>query len=253
MPYTRDVILAGSAFGLQQLTLEQARPAWSEPYRVDGARLLLPLEGALGCKVADRAWHCDASVALWLEPGQAYRLRQPARGQRSLLITLVDSESRSCRVPVPPATHWRLLRLRRTRAAADALAAEEDLAAIVSTLTPPGGARAIAYRAPVERALAFLSARFTQGDRLGEIARAVSCSPYHLARCFRRTTGLTLHEWRTRLRMAQALRCLAQGRASLAELALDLGYASHSHFGQAFRATFGIAPSQVRRILIAAG
>jgi AraC-like DNA-binding protein len=33
----------------------------------------------------------------------------------------------------------------------------------------------------------------------------------------------------------------------LTEVALDLGYSSHSHFSAAFRALFGVTPSSVRR------
>jgi AraC family transcriptional regulator len=202
VPYTRDVLLAGAEIGLQQLTLDEARPGWSEPYRVTGARLLLPLEGAFGCEVGGQRWHCDAAVGLWLAPGEP--------------------------------------------------CAQEAVVGVASTLAPAGG-RAIVHRAVVERALAFLAARFTHDDRLEAIATAASCSAFHLARSFRRSTGHTLHAWRTRLRMSQALRRLATGADDLTALALELGYSSHSHFGQVFRASFGAPPSQVRRILVAAG
>jgi len=36
--------------------------------------------------------------------------------------------------------------------------------------------------------------------------------------------------------------------AELAPLALDLGFASHSHFTAAFRAAYGVVPSALRRL-----
>jgi AraC family transcriptional regulator len=40
---------------------------------------------------------------------------------------------------------------------------------------------------------------------------------------------------------------LVQQETDLAALALDLGFASHSHFSDAFRRAFGVAPSECRR------
>jgi len=45
------------------------------------------------------------------------------------------------------------------------------------------------------------------------------------------------------LRMALEL---LRSRRGLTEIALDLGYASHSHFTSAFRNYFGITPSRYR-------
>ena len=50
-------------------------------------------------------------------------------------------------------------------------------------------------------------------------------------------------EERIRLRMALEL---LRSRRGLTEIALDLGYTSHSHFTAAFRNYFGITPSRYR-------
>ena len=100
-----------------------------------------------------------------------------------------------------------------------------------------------------ERARACLAAEPTRTHALGEIAREVRCSPFHLARLFRRATGSSLHQFLTRQRMALALRRLAEGEEDLARMALELGFSSHSHFSQRFLATFGIQPSVARLAL----
>ena len=82
--------------------------------------------------------------------------------------------------------------------------------------------------------------------RLEEIAREVGFSPFHLCRLFRAATGSTMHAYRNQMRLKSALERLADG-CGITEVALDLGYSSHSHFTEAFRRSFGITPSRTRR------
>jgi AraC family transcriptional regulator len=101
----------------------------------------------------------------------------------------------------------------------------------------------------VRRTVLLLSTRFAEALSLDAIARAVHCSPYHLARLFRRISGLSIHQYRHRLRLREALQRLAEGRSELSALALELGFSSHSHLTDSFRQAFGVPPSAVRRSL----
>ena len=92
----------------------------------------------------------------------------------------------------------------------------------------------------------FLAARFKETVTLQDIATAVYTSPYHLSRIFRKYTGLTIHNYLNQLRLRASLGYLAQTDVQLTDLGLELGYSSHSHFTQAFRRTFGTAPSDFR-------
>jgi len=87
------------------------------------------------------------------------------------------------------------------------------------------------------------------GERLSldEVARSVHCSPFHLVRIFRRETGIPIHRYLNRLRLRASLERLVDGGSDLTNLAMDLGYASHSHFTDAFRREFGVPPSDFRR------
>ncbi|MGK2856852.1 MAG: helix-turn-helix transcriptional regulator [Thermoanaerobaculia bacterium] len=97
----------------------------------------------------------------------------------------------------------------------------------------------------VKRAIA---ASYAGESRLLELARIAECSPFHLCRAFRNSTGMTITTYRHSLRMRAALGRLREKRADLTELALELGYSSHSHFTAVFRRTFGMPPSAWRAI-----
>jgi AraC-like DNA-binding protein len=101
----------------------------------------------------------------------------------------------------------------------------------------------------VEQARVTLASAPDRRWRLDEVARAVHCSPFHLARQFRRITGTSISRYLVRLRLALAVDRLASGATDLAGIASDLGFASHSHFTARFRSVFGTPPSSVRRAL----
>jgi AraC family transcriptional regulator len=94
-----------------------------------------------------------------------------------------------------------------------------------------------------------LNLRFQEEISLSQLARAVFSSPYQLCRTFRQQTGYTIHQYLNQLRLRTALEAVADGADDLTALALDLGYASHSHFTQAFRQSFGLPPSHLRNFL----
>lgn len=81
---------------------------------------------------------------------------------------------------------------------------------------------------------------------LCELARSLDCSPFHLSRTFHQITGLSLRRYVTRLRTWMAAERLANGSKNLTNLALELGFADHSHFTNTFRKEWGVPPSQFR-------
>lgn len=92
-----------------------------------------------------------------------------------------------------------------------------------------------------------LSRRFAEKIDLSQLAAAVSVSPYFLCRIFKDETRLSIHQYLVRLRLMNALEHIAeQPGDSLAQIALDLGFSSHSHFSTAFLREFGMTPSAFR-------
>ncbi len=225
----------------------------------------------------------DSTRLLFINGGEASRFSHPVLGgddytvlafQREALEDLlrVNDPARADRAPGKPfarpeaaASPQTALLLQRLRqhlllgpAAVDPLAVEETAASLLTcslhvadALPVPTGRHADTRRAHRElagRARLVLAGTFRERLTLEELAQQVFSSPFHLARVYRQQTGGSIHGYVLRLRLQAALeRVVADGKADLTTLALDLGFASHAHFSDAFRRTFGIAPSDLRR------
>lgn len=247
MAYRRDTVVRTPLLHWEQLVLVSAQAGWSDGYRVASPRLLLPLHGCFGCRLGGHDFVCDPGAALWLRPDEAYGTRHRGNGQRSALITLDAEFGPSRRAALPLAAHLQLGRWRRALAdgTTDALGLEEEVVALLGTLLEAPATPARPHRG-VERAREHIAAAPGRNDTLAEIAAAACCSPFHLARAFRARTGDSLHGFRTRLRLAQAIERLRHGEADLSGLAADLGYTSHSHFSAVFRRRVGTSPARLR-------
>ena len=101
----------------------------------------------------------------------------------------------------------------------------------------------------IEAARDLIARRFKENLSLSDIAGEVRTSVFHLARIFKARTGFSLHAYRNQLRLRSALDQLREPGVDLIDIALDLGFSSHSHFTETFRRTFGKTPSAVRESL----
>ena len=108
---------------------------------------------------------------------------------------------------------------------------------------------AAAARAPaiVDATRAILAHEYASPLRISDIAGRVHCSPGYLSRLFRSTTGFSLHDYQQQLRLRVSLGLLIDAQRDLSGLAVQLGYANHSHFTSTFRRQFGITPTQFAR------
>jgi AraC family transcriptional regulator len=92
-----------------------------------------------------------------------------------------------------------------------------------------------------------LATRFEQNPSLEQIATQLHYSPFHLCRIFRKHTGQSIRQYLNQLRLRASLEYVTQANTDLTSLALKMGFASHSHFTEAFRKTFGAPPSTLRK------
>ncbi len=136
----------------------------------------------------------------------------------------------------------------------DPLRVEEALLRLVDLVIPTAYQRfssqqpvSATHHGLVDDAKTFMATNFDDRISLTDIGTAVGSSRFHLARVFRQVTGTSLHQHLTSLRLRAALNRLADGEEGIADIAVDVGFSSHSHLSQAFRRTFGISPSRYRR------
>ncbi len=82
---------------------------------------------------------------------------------------------------------------------------------------------------------------------LSELAQECRLSVTHFTRVFRRSTGMSPHQWLLTRRVSKARSLLADSTLTLAEIALACGFSSQSHFNRAFAANIGTTPGRWRR------
>jgi len=136
-----------------------------------------------------------------------------------------------------------------TMGQADALAVEEaSLRLLCGALWSAGAAATRSRRQDrISRSVQeCLADRPFERWSLTDLGAAAGASPYHLARSFRATVGLPIHQYQLRLRLAAGLNRVLAGCEDFTGLALDLGFSSHSHFTAAFHRAFGLTPWPVR-------
>ncbi len=232
-------------------------------------QVALPYRGLFVWHVGHDEVVGDANQALFVTGGERYRMSHPvAGGYAELIVTPAASivaelghasggalashalfHRRSRRVS-PSVQSLRAQLLFRALGGAndDALAAEELVLALLRSALDDDAPRHNPARSTqklIARTKAYLEAEHAHPIRLADVGIAVGASPVYLTQVFRAVEGVPLHRYLTQLRLARALVALSQAD-DLTELALELGFSSHSHFSARFHAAFGTTPSQFR-------
>jgi AraC family transcriptional regulator len=229
-----------------------------------GFQLVVPRRGVFCVHSGRSVVAVDPNSVLLLGGHAEYRFSHPVHGGDDCTALALGPALAEEALSPRPARHGTaplragMLTAVLARSALSELEAEEAALALVADLAqslnrevterPHVGAAAAAR---VQEVRALLAADPAADWRLAGVAHAVHCSPFHLARQFRAVTGETIARYLMRLRLACALQRLAAGETALARLAVELGFAHHSHFTARFRATFGVTPSEARRIVTA--
>jgi AraC-like DNA-binding protein len=103
-------------------------------------------------------------------------------------------------------------------------------------------------RTAVQRARWYIEQRFAEGLSLGELARHVSLSRYHLLRAFRAEVGMPPHAFLESVRIRRAQQLIEEGKP-LVEVAVEVGFSSQSHLTERFKRILGVTPGQYARQL----
>jgi AraC family transcriptional regulator len=98
-----------------------------------------------------------------------------------------------------------------------------------------------------KRAEEALAANLDGDVSLTNLAHDCGMSVSHFARGFRRSTGISPHQWLLKHRVDRAKSLLRDRTISLSEVALSCGFADQSHFTRVFTRQTGTSPGQWRR------
>ncbi|HEX6088524.1 MAG TPA: AraC family transcriptional regulator [Gemmatimonadales bacterium] len=204
-----------------------------------GYRVRHPVGGGDECTI----FRLTAGGRRTLRAGRAARGRRPAR-------TFAD-RARPVDGPAYLLHRRAFARAECRYGGDDPLAVEEPAVEFLRQVTagsaPAAGLPAsTAARRAVERAHELISTDFRQQLTVSKLARAAGCSPFHLSRLFRGATGMTLHRAVLRRRLREGLEWLLDEPDRVTTIALALGFASPSHFTDAFRAEFRCSPTEAR-------
>ncbi|MEM6451764.1 MAG: helix-turn-helix transcriptional regulator [Cyanobacteria bacterium P01_D01_bin.105] len=94
--------------------------------------------------------------------------------------------------------------------------------------------------------LDYIDAYLDREITLADLAKLVGMSQFHFGRLFKQSLGLSPYQYLLRQRVERAKQLLRQTDSSVAEIALECGFNSHSHLGRKFRQLTGVTPKAYR-------
>jgi AraC family transcriptional regulator len=114
------------------------------------------------------------------------------------------------------------------------------------SLTPkqhPGGLS----RQQIKYLIDYMQMNLDQSIHLKELATLLNMSQYHFCRLFKRSTGVSPHQFLLRQRVNRAKQLLQKSDRSILEVATHCGFTDGSHLTRHFRNLTGVTPTTFRK------
>ncbi len=176
--------------------------------------------------------------------GYGWNALTPIRSARGLVGLLVNdagisgapvNEARQARAAIFCALFGNLLELARSERQLLAVAPKEAVS--VAAESAPRPAATIAARV-----VALLQENSEQSRR--QLASRIGVSESVLSRAFKREMGLSVAQYRSRLRLERFLTLVEPRGGNLLAAALDAGFGSYAQFHRVFRSALGMTPKE---------
>jgi AraC family transcriptional regulator len=113
------------------------------------------------------------------------------------------------------------------------------------TVEPPRRSRGMLGKNVLQRIKDHVFANLEGPIEVATLATIAGRSPFHFARVFRRSVGMSPHRYVVHLRLERAIELVREGRSSLAEIAARTGFADQSHLSRWTRRVHGISLTQL--------
>lgn len=101
--------------------------------------------------------------------------------------------------------------------------------------------------AALRRVQLFVEANLGRAIHLHDLAARAALSPYHFARAFKTSAGMTPRTYVEHRRIEQARQLLTQSNHSLAQVAIEVGFGAQSRLTSIFKRRTGFTPGEYRR------
>jgi len=100
----------------------------------------------------------------------------------------------------------------------------------------------------LNRVLDFMRGNCAKEMRLWELAQLAGMSPHYFCELFKKSTGLSPHQYSLRCRIDRAKMFLRSAQFTISQIAKATGFADQSHFTKVFRRIVGVTPTQFRQM-----
>lgn len=217
------------------------------------AQLTLALHGAFQIEGTHRTWTVPANRAAWIPAGVEHAERLPVGA--SLRTLRIDASltgelpAHSRTIDVSPLLRELIVRVAESGSVPEGPERMRLVHVLLDEVraAPDADLELAAPRDP--RALRVArSLQDAPGERssIADLARRTGLKRRTLERLFVADLGMSIGEWRQRLRLHHALGLLAEERP-IGEVAREAGYGSAPAFIAVFKRHFGVTPHQYRR------
>lgn len=97
------------------------------------------------------------------------------------------------------------------------------------------------------QAIEYIDHHLSQSIKLEDLSNHVGISKFHFSRLFKKSMGITPHQYVMQQRIERAKQLLAKDNLSISDIALDCGFNSHAHLSKYFRNYVGMTPKAYRQ------
>ena len=267
----RKTLLAGDALQIGTFWARPLSDACGDVERQSSNAVVLPVSGLFSKHDAPGRYVIGTpSQAVLFTANAPYRIGFPgAIGDRALILRFGENlaaDQRSQRgsgnslapfglLSADAMMLRNLLWARLQRSEADAFESEalglDLLGMSLGSMRPgvprPRGSALARRRHAVERVKEAVAAAPADKWSVAQLAKVASLSPFHLCHVFREMAGTSIYDYVLHERLAHSLDAVLDGGDDVTAIALDAGFASHSHFTARFRGFFGVTPTALRR------
>ena len=102
-------------------------------------------------------------------------------------------------------------------------------------------------RYSLRQAISYIEDNLHSNLKIAEIAENIGMSPFYFSRLFRKSMGLSPHEYLTQRRLEVAKKKLKKTNLPIIDISAEVGFNSQSHFIILFKKQVGTTPLKYRK------